>query len=130
MREIKVRGYAVDEMIEGQWIYGTGIHKTVFTDEYAAKTGVKEEWFVFTKYGWVQVEPKSIGQYTGLNDKNGAEIFERDIVNYGAFDLSVIKYEDGTFWARLGQYPLNVVHRDIEVRGNTYEHPHLLEVFK
>lgn len=31
MREIKVRGYAVEKMVGSQWRYGTGIRKTVFT---------------------------------------------------------------------------------------------------
>lgn len=31
MREIKLRGYAVEEMLGSQWLYGTGIHVVTFT---------------------------------------------------------------------------------------------------
>lgn len=67
-------------------------------------------------------------QFTGLVDKNGVEIYEGDIIDYGA-DYSVVRYEDGCFWSRLGQYQLyNHNKNDIEVLGNIYEHPHLLQI--
>ena len=68
MREIKVRGYAVEKMVNDQWLYGTGVHKSVYTDEYAERTGVKEEWFIYTNSGWEMVKPESIGpvSYTHL----------------------------------------------------------------
>lgn len=67
-------------------------------------------------------------QYTGVNDKNETPIYEGDIINYGAYSPSVVGFEDGIFWARLGQYPINVVYLGVEVLGNIYENPELLEV--
>lgn len=138
-RDVKFRGYAVDEMVENQWMFGTGLHKTVFTDEYAAETGVKEEWFVFTEYGWVHVEPKSIGQYTGLKDKNGVEIYEGDILEFEDEDFKwIVIYNFGSCIAVGGKhnqseeliefYDWSKDRLDVVVVGNIYEHPHLLEV--
>lgn len=65
-------------------------------------------------------------QFTGLIDRNGKEIYEGDIVDYGA-DYSVVRYQDGCFWSRLGQYQLyNHNKNDIEVIGNIYENSDLL----
>jgi len=65
-----------------------------------------------------------INLFSGLKDKKGKEIYEKDIVNYGA-DPSVVVFENGCFWSRAGQYEL-YIHRDIEVIGNIYENPELL----
>ncbi|WP_419957243.1 YopX family protein [Psychrobacillus psychrotolerans] len=151
-RDVKFRGYAVDEMVGSQWMFGTGIHKIVFTDEYAAKTGVKEESFVFTESGWIHVDPNSIGQYTGLKGKNGVEIFEGDIVRFVNFDTTgghrgdsehtgVVKYQSGIYeiWKNVdseyygsnGAFILNhawLQDDEFEVIGNIYEHPNLLGV--
>lgn len=74
-------------------------------------------------------------QYTGLKDKNGKEIYEGDILNmtyHGSVSIvepeikSVVSFERGTFIIENG-FSLGKIGRSLEVIGNIYENPQLLE---
>ena len=72
-------------------------------------------------------------QYTGLKDKMGEEIFEGDIVNVISISdgvkQGVITFTRGCFWIdyQVGNSDLLYVPLKVEVIGNIYENPELLE---
>lgn len=71
-------------------------------------------------------------QSTGINDKNDIEIFEGDIVSYFRKGNSVIEWKDGGFIIKRvmdGEYEfMQSRTAEIEVIGNIYENPELLEL--
>ena len=119
MREILFRG----QDIAGNWHYGVPL---VFTDDYVCMTAPH----TYNK----KVEANTIGQYTGLTDKNGKKIFEGDIVN--EYDMPETISNTGiVHWNELfaGWYisqtraMYNHQYMSYEIIGNIHDNPELLE---
>ncbi|MEC0709602.1 YopX family protein [Bacillus haynesii] len=71
-------------------------------------------------------------QYTGLKDKNDREIYEEDITRDDDGFLWKIYWEDGSFWAKGGEFNLREQLIELapdfcEIIGDVYRNPELLE---
>jgi uncharacterized phage protein (TIGR01671 family) len=135
-REIKFRG---KRRSNAEWVYGLPEYTS------GGSIGRIEGWTEdgddsIGSFFTVEVVDESIGQFTGLKDKNGKEIYEGDIlkldypINYGFAGFGsllitvIIEFNDGCFWFTGEGYTDCNWHfyNDYEVIGNRYENPELL----
>ncbi len=136
MREILFRGKRIDN---GEWVEGDLLRAAYFLNG-------KERHYIFTDceeypgnefIGYKEVNPETVGQFTGLTDKNGKQIFEGDIVNglflFGMEIKAVVAFQDGAFglqWNRGNVTEFSaftsICNVTYEVVGNIHDNPELL----
>ena len=89
-----------------------------------------EQCFIMVLNRNIEVPPETVGQYTGLCDKNGKKIFEGDIIKISNGEIYTVVFEAGGFATGifssgffLGEW--DMAH--VEVIGNIYDDPELMK---
>lgn len=130
-REIKYRGLKTFQIFSGEtknvWIYGFYLKRGTYGDP-----GPQAHIFVYENgYEGYRVEARTVGQFTGLFDVDGKEIYEDDILSFDDGKIGTVEFFHGCFVVRAGVgdsvYLLYEVRDwDLKVLGNRFENPELL----
>ncbi len=133
-REIKFRGKCIDT---GEWVYGYyAYHKDYGkgrdTHRIYEVYAESDPGAFFTNYH--EVDPDTVGQYTGLKDKNGTNVWEGDLLLTPERDIMVAEWQDAKIITRCVRpanpryvNSLTFAYPVSGVIGNIYDNPELLE---
>ena len=141
MREILFRGKRCDN---GEWVHGYYIR----AEHHWHKHGIHKDWIVcgasahggwFALHNKYAVKDETVGQYTGLKDKNGKMIWEGDVIKWdytcNEGKSHQVRYDvSSACFVASREHNGNIIDtvfyndgQHAEVIGNIHDNPELLE---
>ena len=121
-REIKFRGKSIKT---GEWEYGSLLtnrlrfHVCIMINGYINND---------TNFYKIRVKSETVGQFTGLRDKNGKDIYEGDFILWEGV-TAIVCYEQGAFYAlKNGGGLILYMVTSGEIIGNIHDNPELLPI--
>lgn len=139
MREILFRGKIKDEAMlevienDNGWVYGSLVYNDDGDPIIVGKIMEQDEGYLMPEW-WVEVIPETVGQYIGMDDKNGNKIFKGDIVTFYTWMHHELKETKIVRWSESGKWlPFNseefsisgssdtIFQGSIEIIGNIYD---------
>ena len=133
MREIKFRAWDKVSLLMYNWDDIYSIHRTLQNDISVT----------CSLANGASYKPGSfeLMQYTGLKDKNGVEIYEKDVVSYSEHYIGdhrysagrgVVEFDNGSFFINESEFSPELCREEIEnehieIIGNVFENPELVD---
>ena len=138
MRDTKFRGKRIDNV---EWVYGNLV-QTIKEGVYILKMPSFIPAKTFPAQMFIEVHSESVGQYTGLKDKEGKELYDGDVVKYEVYNLNEQSHfyngeiqwrqgQLGTWWRYKSKNTTFMLKTGnvfkMEKIGNIHDNPELLE---
>lgn len=128
MREIKFRGKCIPEFPHpvAKWVYGSFVSGKLILSPYKERNEKRNFWY--------EVDPETVGQFTGIKDISDADIYEGDIITFKDIETDeyargvVLQSVDGTWRVVYEELsvPLWDVRKTALILGNIHDAPELL----
>lgn len=147
MREIVFRGKYIQRCLQkhasanAKWVYGS----LILRDDYCCilespkDIHPMDDPYLDGDLGTIDgcatpIDPDTVGQFTGIYDKNGTPIYEGDILGNCFFDedngYGIVAYNDGAFEVsnpiKTLTFHENIWGKDVAVISNIYDNPELI----
>lgn len=121
----------------GEWVEGYYVYDNVKNKAFICATRLLYEWL--PKVMWIEVDPNTICQFTGMTDKNGVRIWKNDIVeawSQGSRAIGTVKQRVDGLWIMSPAWqnhefwelkPNSNGETTVEVLVNAFDNPELLQ---